>query len=199
VLIILSAMNARNVKRQKPSPSPPAEAKRVQITLGRAVTAFLTVGAFLLAAWGILYPRLTVEVPQPEIDRYNPGILSFLIRNTGYIPLYNVKPAIAPCEIDFGIPQRRVVCNGHLSVGFGRIQWWSKVLYPAESQTIELGDMFSYPGKLTDETKLYVADFLVRIEFQPWFVPYTMFREYRFYGEIEDANKMLMRTRPVYQ
>lgn len=206
-------MNARRVKRKKQPP--PAEKKqpsavetrRSHLTPGKVLGAIVAVIGLVLGAigaWAVLVPKVTVDIVQHEIDRYNPKVMSFLIRNTGYIPLYDVKPSIAPCEIDYGIPgPDRRICNGHLNVGFGRTKWQSRILSPDEPQTIELGDLFSYSGKLTDETKLYVADFIVRIEFKPWFIPWfipwRMGREFRFYGEIEDGSKMLMRSRPVYQ
>jgi hypothetical protein len=79
-------------------PTGPGHPRRFRLTLGGVFAAILAI-CTLVGAAAIFYPRLVVDPEQQEIDRYNTDHLSFKIRNTGYIPLFNVTPMLGVCDI----------------------------------------------------------------------------------------------------
>jgi hypothetical protein len=84
--------------------------KRFRPALNKLFGSILAV-CTLIGAVAVLYPRLIVD-PQNEIDRYNTDNLAFLLRNTGYYPLYNVSPMLGICQISWGIPNSFQRCDG---------------------------------------------------------------------------------------
>src|ERR1700722_16551940 len=111
--------------------------KRFRPALNKLFGSILAV-CTLIGAVAVLYPRLIVD-PQNEIDRYNTDNLAFLLRNTGYYPLYNVSPMLGICQISWGIPNSFQRCDGPLKTRLLLTPWRTKILYPDDPQTIELG------------------------------------------------------------
>jgi hypothetical protein len=170
--------------------------KRFRLTSGRLLGAILGT-CTLIGAAAILYPRLTVEPTRMEIDRYHPSESSFQIRNIGYIPLHNVRPMIGLCALIYGVPKQQIpTCDGQLQTKLALTGWHTNILAIDEPQTIEIADLFNFTG-LSDQTKLYDADISIIVDFEPWFIPFTIEREFRFYTEIESMDKMIWRSRPV--
>src|SRR5580693_622705 len=98
---------------------------RKRTTLSRrAVALFL----LLCSVVGLiaLYPRVTI-IPDGQINRLDNSSLSFVITNSGFVPLWHVQPELGICSIQWGIPNAaRPTCDGPLQTKLVLIPWMMK-------------------------------------------------------------------------
>lgn len=142
------------------------------------------IGVFLAALGGAaavasFLPRVTVGGIEPFDPSSSPTF--FMITNTGNIPLENVQPMLGICVFATG-PVTQAdsdICEhrGHLDSRLTTQKWDRPRLNTDDKYQIALEDILQRaPG-----VQLYYANISVIVRYQPWFLPLTEEKEFRFF------------------
>ncbi len=168
-----------------PKASPPKK------RLGWVVTAIsLLLGAVGLTA---IWPQVTIDptnAPQPS----NPFSGIFKVENGQLYPIENVRIEAYMWCVKMGrgtdTTPPSMCMKGNIASS--KREWNGRTIADHDAYEVTVGDvLFSTPQYL-----LY-ADISIKVTYQPWFIPYRLEREQRFYtrrkddGEIEWLHKPL--------
>jgi hypothetical protein len=184
----------RNRTPIPPPPKPPPKRDQQPFLRPRKIWSAILATCTLLGV-AVLWPRVTVEPMQVEIDPLNPSPISFKISNTGFISLRNIQPFVGICDVVFGKPAPfGEKCNGPLEQYAEMKKWRANILARDETTEIRIDDLIREPpGGLGG------IDISVGIEFNPWIVPYRWRVEYRFQTRLENDGKLSWTPRPLNQ
>jgi hypothetical protein len=143
----------------------------------------------------VLWPRVTIEPDEGQIDPSHPYPIAFKITNTGFVQLRDVQPFIGICEFWTGepknLPER---CIGSLGSKFAMPQWRVGWLARDEPTKVRFDDLF----KITGTAKFGAADISVGVEFYIWYIPWLRIPiEYRFQTRLEQDGKLSWMPRPL--
>jgi hypothetical protein len=147
----------------------------------------------------VLWPRLTLEYTGAEIDPENPHPIPFTITNTGFMPIYDLKPAVGICEIQNFIGPSTNGCNGPLGAQFVYMRWFAEELTRDEKYTVR----FDATGPDKNDglfyfNSLYKIDISMIVNYHPWpFVFIRARKEFRFTSQIEPNGKLSIRPIPL--
>jgi hypothetical protein len=150
-----------------------------------AALAFAGLVAFL--------PRVSVD-PDSLIDQSRPENVSFTITNTGIVPLTDIQPQLGICQYRADAPADLVGgCEGSVTSRLGYEPWRIHRLSFDERSTIRLWDA------LHPETgaSLGGADISIAIVYRPWFLPFHMQKEFRFFTRLGPDHKLMWMRRPI--
>jgi len=158
----------------------------------RALGALLTTAIAIIGAAAVLWPKLTVELE--GTGSATTSDLAFRIRNTGFIPLIELSPMFGLCDfMPAGSPGPAQTCgNGPLKTRLMPTPWHARRLEMDEAFTLRLDDALRFPPQ-----KLVHGDVSVIVQYQPWFIPIRMEKEFRFVTTADAAGIVTWRTRPV--
>ncbi|SEE79086.1 hypothetical protein SAMN05519104_7498 [Rhizobiales bacterium GAS188] len=165
--------------------------------LGRSAgvaVAIIGTAAAIVTFW----PRMTVELTGPS-DNSNPLSVSFVIANTGYIPLENLNIGIGLCHLDFGkliLKSERIKdgaeCRGYNSSEFVKPTWKNHRLGMDEKMTIRVQDLFNDPARTFSG-----GDITITIKYQPWIIPIASERQVRFVAAKDAEGKFQWAAQPI--
>jgi hypothetical protein len=159
----------------RPPPPPPPKKDHWQFVTPRrlwsAILAFCTLLGVI-----VLWPRITIDPDRSQIDPLHPFPVSFTIRNTGFIPLENLRIDLGLCTIWTGppmtLPDRCQKVRSYLY----KPEWRARRLARDEPFQIRLDDLLN----IVPPAELGAADISVRATFYPWIIPYNFQIEHRF-------------------
>jgi hypothetical protein len=150
-----------------------------------------TVGGFVVGLL-IFLPRVTVSSPvTTDPDARSP--IPFEITNSGYLPLYDVKPMLGLCEIHSQPAKRIGTSNGPLLTKFAPSFWQQKSLTMDERATVRFDDVFEFPPP----SKFGGADISIIVSYRPWILPFMREKEFRFITRQELDGKISWLSIPV--
>jgi len=132
--------------------------------------AIVTIAAFLLA----VVPRPIVEVGGVLTDPSNPLSNAFTIRNNNIVPLEHTT---------VGIELNNVVLSNGSKFGwfsYGVTDWTNHYLGADEGITVD----FAGFGCRLPSCWYRVADITIIVDYQPWFLPISRRKEFRFIGRV---------------
>lgn len=199
---------SRKRKRPTTKENPPPNPSPFQpwlIRRWKALAAFFGPSAvFVGVASGVLafLPHVVVEPVTPtEFDSSSPSALSFVIANTGPIPLTDVQPTLGVCRILGGQQPQEISdrCPETLPELHFQ-QWLARKLRVDERYTIRLDDVIAVPKTSRPWHFLSAADLSIVVHFYPWFLafrPFNLEREFRFKTKLEADGKLSWEARPV--
>jgi hypothetical protein len=134
------------------------------------------------------------------VDPDNPFSSRFTITNTGFIALENVSVGIAPGKIDWG-GDAVLRTEGPLSDKSHVLMssnWQNHELRMDEPYTITPSDVFSPRGvQGPDNRPIQSADIAIIVTYQPWFIPWSRSRAFRFQARRGAAGKFLWYSVPL--
>ena len=128
-----------------------------------------------------LLPRISVA-PSDPVDSRNPLSSSFTIQNNNFIPLHHVMVMIglrqinpvsdAPFSLDPKAPPARLVAP----------EWTDHDLAMDDKFSISLDQLFHAPDVVLDtpDKRPGSADLDIIVSYQPWFLPWTREKRFRF-------------------
>lgn len=184
--------------KQKPAPlGKPPSAKNILFSMpGKILTGILTFCTLLGVI--VLWPRMTVD-PEGYSDPSQSSFLSFRLTNTGTITLTNVQPVLYPCSVRFRHPKNppsdsrgHPTCNGPFKDGFSPPTWHTKALSMDEKQTLRFDDYVNQLGLIIE-----YADVAIGIKYQPWILPWTSEKQFRFVTRKEPDGKLSWISVPI--
>jgi hypothetical protein len=147
-------------------------------------------------------------------DESNAYSVSFKLRNTGVIPLTNLSVAVGFCSIqtkrkDFYItPNNCATPSGLPVLRIGAPEWGGHRLTHEETFTVSLADEMSIrTHKYTVEnprviaglktlSDLVSANVVVVVTYDPWFIPYTQQKPFRFVVQTQPNDKVMWKSVP---
>jgi hypothetical protein len=140
-------------------------------------------------------PRLSIEAP-PQFDPTTTSPIPFVITNTGFVPLMNVKLGIGICEIgvdltEFGHPEK---CDGSLGFRINQPWWYIKRLGHDEKHVVRLDEILDIQRRVR-----FAADISIVVIYQPWFLPFQREAEFRFLKKEEKDGKISWLPRPLFK
>ena len=123
------------------------------------IMTVLSLWGIFLTTWVIYYPRVSVS-PGDALDSSNPANTPFIIKNQGYVSIYDVVPS---CAMDFitypsGIT---AIAEKPFANDFSIIEQNAKVIAPEEPYTILL------PFILMENNKIEESDIAIKLTFKP--------------------------------
>jgi hypothetical protein len=171
--------------------APPAQSRR---GVGRVARALITLFTILAGAVGltVVWPRVTVE-PTDVSEASNPFSGIFKVANLQNYPLHDVRIEAFPWCTKIGrgtdtTPPTR--CERGMPSS--KREWNHRTIAADDSYQVEVGNvLFATPAAL-----LY-ADISIKVTFEPWFTPYHLQREFRFYTRRKDDGTIEWLHRPL--
>ncbi len=141
-------------------------------------------------------PRVTVDMAA-SVNKKNPVALSVIVRNTGYIPLNNVRIQMGLCVLDLGrinlvgegYDKITKTCQRPLETRFFLYDhdWTADNLVVDRSMGINIGDLWGFgPG-----FELKKGDISIVIEYYPWLLPIKLEREFSYRANIQDTDAVV--------
>ena len=153
------------------------------------LVTFLSIVGTLVGILIVFWPRVTVESEKSSIDPLNPYAIPFVITNTGFLPLTNVQPAVGVCES--GEPQAlEDLCKGSLQKRLAFKGWFIKKMRMDDKYTMRLDDGLKFE-------KFGGANISIVITYQPWFLWFSMEKEFRFFTRLEEDGTISWINRPI--
>jgi len=198
------------VKRKPPPRLPPPEPSRPLLLaynllknpirwLGRALEhswkllVFLSVVGGVLASAFFFLPRIAVDPGSPS-DPSNPwGSATFIVANTGIIPLENVSAQFAVCYLTFEGGKKIAGenygdCNRHSVAGDTSEKWKNHRLEIDGKWTLSLLDIFPTPLKDPDPISL---DGAIMITYTPKYFLIPWSKEFRFRANRQQSGQVV--------
>ena len=130
-------------------------------------------------------PRITVEAGE-VVESLNEA--PFTIKNIGLLPLKDVSPMVGICELS-PIGSSGGSCNGLLGTRWNVVEWRAQWLAIDEAYTIRIDQLIGFP--------LESAEISIAVQYQPWIIPWTQEKQFRFIGHKERNGKYTWRARPL--
>jgi hypothetical protein len=153
----------------------------------------------LAAAAVFFLPRVTVDASGPFEASPRPPI-TFTIANTNVVPLENIKPLLGLCamSLNFGMKDDNPTppfnkCNGESKGYLSPTNWHYSRLAMDEKITASWDDAVhnQTPGDVD------YADVIITVSYQPWFLPLTRYKTFRFVTHELGDGKIYWLARPL--
>jgi hypothetical protein len=141
----------------------------------------------------VFLPRVTVDIGELT-DPSNAYTITFVITNAGIIPLKNVQPILGIGMLISGPPQ--IVPDGWDGPFQSRIKftpWLTKWMAADEKYEIRLDDAIHFGPNV----KFGGAHISIGVEYQPWFLPLTRTKEFRFFTRLEPNGRLTWVRAPL--
>jgi len=146
------------------------------IIFRKMLTLFLsliTLGGFLF----VVYPRLSIS-PGESLDPYEPFSTPFVIKNDGYLPLFNVNYSVTINKMeDINHNQFENVTATVISKNIPKIS-------PNKSTAIFIDRNVHVPPKF-----IKYAEIDINVTYKPYIIPYTFTENVRFKMTIKTNNE----------
>jgi hypothetical protein len=178
--------------------TPPQPKKPIKSSLFRrawqallALATLIGIPAFVLT----VVPRVSVSSPSAPLDANNVLSVSFDISNTGYVPLNDVSAKLAAGHISApnggGLIESRLKPNGvpYFDVYFP--------ILPGQHHHLGIDERFT----INPESQLggYIdkADIAIVVSYQPWIIPITSEKRFRFLAVKDGQGRTYWRSWPI--
>lgn len=137
-------------------------------SIGSKVWLIVQIVVAVLALWGgysTLKPRIDVR-PGDAYDSSNPATISFIIKNQGYVSIYDVVPS-SPMNVITYPGDITVKAQVPFANSFSIPEQIAKVIAPGKEHTIDL------PFSLMENNKIEESDIAIKLTFKrikwlPW-------------------------------
>jgi hypothetical protein len=141
--------------------------RRVPRMIVGAVSFLIGIAGFLF----LVYPRISVY-PGISLDLRNPFQTPFMIKNDGYLPLYNIKYSL--------IAERMELVNGTTFINSGgSINNTVDKLSPNKSSALFMNRIFAMPPNFVKYARVFI-----HVTYRPFLMPFTFTEHIRFKTEI---------------
>lgn len=133
----------------------------------------LEIISFFVGLIGILfviYPRFSVS-PGTPLDMNNPFKTPFMVKNDGYLPMFNVKYALTA--------EKMALTNGTTFTNCGSTGNTIEKLNINKSSAFFIDRVFSMPPNLVKSAVIFIS-----VTYRPFLVPFTFTENVRFKTEI---------------
>lgn len=176
-----------------PRPTPKERSKWHSRLWAGALAVATLIGGYVAVL--TLLPRVTIKSASDLDPATTSPIIPFTIGNTGFIALYDVQPMVGICSIDVAgarVPVRFAGpnCNGPLRARISPPNWKASRLEVDEKYQIRLDDAFK-------GVTITNAEISIVVEFQIWFYPQRIRKEFRFSTRKEANGKLTWMPRPL--
>jgi hypothetical protein len=170
----------------------------------RAIVA-LSVLVTIAVGLPYFFPRMTVEPSSETIDDSFPSSVSFIITNTGIIPLRDIQPYVGVCSVTLYVtptgptpapiprpPSTAKKCQGSLyEKKVGPPNWHRRDLGIDERYTIAIHEAININAATT------AYDISIIVDYKPWFMPWTQHKEFPYESREMADGKLHWFARPL--
>lgn len=145
----------------------------------------------LVVGLAVFWPRFTIE-PAAPFDPATPAPATFRIANTGLIPLRNLQPSLGICQMasDSMRANPNHKCLGEIASKFKFIPWFRPWLAIDEKYDIAIEELF-------EGLSIGYADIAISVAYNPWHLPITLEKQFRFETRKLSDGKMYWFGRPI--
>jgi hypothetical protein len=142
------------------------------------------------AALLTLLPRISVASSDP-VDPNDTLSASFTISNNNFIPLRHVTATLLINEVQpFGVPLDRDIPAAEMGSGFVRPAW--------TNHSLDMDDKFTVsPSDIVHFTTPREASIAILVSYQPWIVPWTRRKVFRFATHRQTDGKLYWYSLPA--
>ena len=134
----------------------------------------LEIISFLIGLVGVLfvvYPRFSVS-PGTALDMNNPFKTPFMVKNDGYLPMFNVKYALTAEKMELVGGATFTNCGGSTGNTIEKLSI-------NKSSAFFIDRIFSMPPNLVKSAVIFIS-----VTYRPFLVPFTFTENVRFKAEI---------------
>jgi len=136
-------------------------------------------------------------IPDESMDPANPYPISFIIMNTNIIPLHKMTIYVGFCHLvvetpDFHFSEMPPACTKY-DTRITQPKWSNRTLTMDERFTITLDDLIP----INPPSKLRSADILIIVKYDPWFIPLTREKGFKFATQLKSDGRLQWLSLPL--